>query len=173
MFKIEEIDPKHYRKKTRNATLIVMLMFVVIGFSTAYFSVSTLGEYSNSKLVLNLLGAFIGLVITGFIVKIFFADKEWMRETMYGWHLKRNLMRITNVLQKVQDQAERNDAHAMKIMRFYHLGLTQMHQLEDNNHALIDLLAEKKSLENKMSELGQELNQTEFDPKWVEVYKAE
>ena len=173
MFKIEDIDPKYYRKKTRNATIIVMLMFIVIGFSTAYLTVTTLGEYSNNKLVLNLLGAFVGLMITGFIVKTFYADKPWMRESMYAWRLKRNLMYITNVLQKVQDQVDLNDEHAMKVMRFYHLGLTQMHQLEDNNHALIDLTAEKRVLETKMTERGLEMNQTEFDPQWIEEYKAD
>lgn len=173
MFKIETIDPKVYRKKTRNATLIVMLMFIIIGFGTAHLAVTTLGEYSNNKLVLNLLGAFVGLMITGLIVKTWFADKAWMKESMYSWRLKRNLMHITNVLQKVKDQVELNDEHAMKVMRFYHLGLEQMHQLEDNNHALIELGAEKRALEVKMTELGQELDQTEFDPQWVEVYKAD
>jgi hypothetical protein len=173
MFKIETIDPKYYRKKTRNATIMIMLIFIVIGFASAYLTVTTLGEYSNNKLVLNLLGAFIGLIITGFIVKIFFADKPWMRESMYSWRLKRSLMHITNVLQKVKDQADQNDEQAMKIMRFYHLGLTQMHQLEDNNHALIDLAAETSALEVKMTELDLELNQTEFDPQWIEVYKED
>lgn len=172
MFKIENIDPKVYRKKTRNATLIIMLIFIIIGFATAYLAVTTLGEYSNNKLVLNLLGAFIGLIITGFIVKTWFADKAWMKESIYSWRLKRSLMHISNVLQKVQDQVEQNDKHAMKILRFYHLALQQMHQLEDNNHALTDLIAEKKALELKMEALGEELNQTEFDPQWVDVYKT-
>lgn len=173
MFKIETMDPKVYRKKTRNATLIVMLMFIIIGFGTAHLAVTTLGEYSSNKLILNLLGAFVGLMITGLIVKTWFADKVWMKESMYAWRLKRNLMYVTNVLQKVKDQVEKNDKHAMKVLRFYHLGLEQMHQLEDNNHALIELGAEKRALETKMTELGLELDQTEFDPQWVDVYKAD
>ena len=173
MFKIETMDPKIYRKKTRNATLIIMLMFIIIGFGTAHLAVTTLGEYSSNKLILNLLGAFVGLMITGFIVKTWFADKVWMKESMYAWRLKRNLMYVTNVLQKVKDQVEKNDKHAMKVMRFYHLGLEQMHQLEDNNHALIELGAEKRALEVKMTELGLALDQTEFDPQWIEVYQAD
>ncbi|WP_019556337.1 DUF3087 family protein [Thiomicrorhabdus arctica] len=173
MFKIETIDPKVYRKKTRNATLIIMFMFIIIGFGTAHLAVTTLGEYSNNKLILNLLGAFVGLMITGLIVKTWFADKDWMKESMYSWRLKRNLMHVTNVLQKVKDQVDENDAHSLKILRFYHLGLEQMHQLEDNNHALIDLGAEKRALEVKMTELGQDLNQTEFDPQWIQRYKAD
>ena len=98
MFKIEEIDPVFYRKQTRKATLIVMAIFIVIGFGAATLAVDLFGEYSSNHLVLNFIGAFVGLLITGTIVKLFFADKEWMKEGIYAWRLKRNLMYISNVL---------------------------------------------------------------------------
>jgi uncharacterized membrane protein YwzB len=170
MFTLQEIDPKIFRKKTRNATLIMMAVFIVIGFITASLFVEYLGPYSNNHLVLNFMGAFVGLVITAFIIKTFFADKEWMKEGIYGWRLKRNLMYVTNVLRHVKEAVEAGDQHAMKVLRFYHLGLEQMHRFEDNNHALIDLAVEKRELEATMEELGLELNQTEFDPEWVEQY---
>jgi hypothetical protein len=58
----------------------------------------------------------------------------------------------------------------MNILRFYHLGLEQMHRLEDNSTALIDLLADKRKLETQMTSLGLELDQLRFDPKWLEPY---
>ncbi|NPA71241.1 MAG: DUF3087 domain-containing protein [Gammaproteobacteria bacterium] len=171
MFKIEQIDPVFYRKQTRKATLIIMAIFIVIGFSTAYLFVSYFGEYSNNKLVLNLIGAFIGLIITGYLVKTLFADKPWMRESMYAWQLKRSLMHITNVERHVKEAAQANDPHALKVLRFYHLGLEHMHKLEGNSSALIDMIAEKKEIEEKMQALGLPLEQTEFDAEWVERYK--
>lgn len=171
MFKIEEIDPVFYRKQTRKATLIVMAIFIVIGFGTATLAVDLFGEYSSNHLVLNFIGAFVGLLITGTIVKLFFADKQWMNEAIYAWRLKRNLMYISNVLNNVKEAVENGDEQAMKILRFYHLGLEQMHRLEDNNQALIDVVAEKKELENKMTEKNLELNQVEFDFTWSEEYK--
>ncbi len=171
MFKLEDIEPSYYRKKTRNATLIIMAIFIVIGFFFAHLSVTYLGDYSNNKLVLNLMGALVGLLVTAYIIKKFFADKPWMKESMYAWQLKRNLMHITNVLEKVQNAAKQNDPHALKIMRFYHLGLEQMHKLEANSSAIMDILAEKKEIEEKMTQLELNLNQTEFDPAWVERYK--
>ena len=173
MFKIESIDPAHYRKRTRNATLIIMAVFIVIGFAFASLTVKYLGEYSNNKLVLNLMGAFVGLMLTAYIIKTFFANKPWMKESMYAWRLKRSLMHITNVLKKVQEAAQQGDTHALKVMRFYHLGLEHMHKLEANSSALIDIIAEKKEVEAKMVELGLDLNQTEFDPEWVERYKSD
>lgn len=173
MFKIQDIDPLFYRKQTRKATLIVMLIFIVIGFISASLTVHLLGDYSNNKLVLNLLGAFVGLMLTGFIVKTFFADKDWMKEAIYAWRLKRNLMYITNVLDKVKADGQLKNEHALKILRFYHLGLEQMHKLDDNSHELIELAAEKRALETQMQALDLPLDQTEFDPQWVACYKPQ
>lgn len=170
MFELESIDPKFYRAQTRKSTLIVMAMFIVIGLVTARLFVNWFGEYSNNLIVLNFIGAFVGLVITGFIVKGFFKDQPWMKEAMYAWRLKRNLMQITNRLRPIQEAVEQGDEQAMKILRFYHLGLEQMHRLEDNSSALIDLVAEKHALESKMKDREMDLDQTRFDPSWVEPY---
>ncbi len=173
MFEIEEMEPEVYRRQTRKSTLIIMAIFIVIGLVMATSFVEWFGEYSNNHLVLNFIGAFVGLVITGFVVKWFFVNSPWMREAMYGWRLKRSLMHVTNRLRPLKEAAENGDVEAMKILRFYHLGLEQMHRLEDNSHALIDLLAEKRELEEKMKALDLDLNQTRFDPGWVEPYPNE
>ncbi len=171
MFQIKEVDPVLYRSKTKKATIIIMIIFIAIGFLTARYAVKLLGEYSSNLIVLNFLGAFVGLFITFLIVKWFFIDKKWMSETMYGWRLKRNLMYITNVLRHVQEASDSGDIEAMKILRFYHLGLTQMHKLENNSHSLIDLKAEKQVLERSLVEQSINLNQTSFDFKSVERFK--
>jgi len=171
MFKIQEIDPVYYRKQTRKATLIVISIFIVIGFGSASLALHWFGQHSNNHLVLNFIGAFVGLLITAAIVKVYLADKEWMKEAIYAWRLKRNLMYITNALANIQKAADHGDKKAMKILRFYHLGLEQMHKLDDNNQALLDLLLEKKALEEKLNEKGISLNQTEFDFESTEEYK--
>ncbi|QCU90223.1 DUF3087 family protein [Thiomicrorhabdus sediminis] len=170
MFQLENIDAVEYRKKTRQATIKIMALFIVIGFITATLAVEWFGAYSNNKLVLNFIGAFIGLMITAMIVKTFFADKAWMKEAIYSWRLKRHLMMITNKIRPIQEAAQHNDSNALKVMRFYHLGLQQMHKLEDNNAALLDIKAEIKELEDKINELGLEANQDHFDPSWIESY---
>lgn len=171
MFTLQEIDPQVYRTKTRNVTLLMMAIFIVIGFGTATTAVEYLGDYSNNHLVLNFMGAFVGLLITAWIMKTFFANKPMMQEALYGWRLKRHLMYVTNRLATIQSAANNGDTQAMKILRFYHLGLTQMHKLEQNSSALIDMTVEKETLEKQMSELGLELNQIEFDPEWTKAYK--
>ncbi|WP_232023537.1 DUF3087 family protein [Thiomicrorhabdus aquaedulcis] len=95
-----------------------------------------------------------------------------MKEAIYGWQLKRNLMHISNVLRQVKEQAEVNNTEALQILRFYHLGLEQMHKLDDNNHALVDLMAEKHATETQMGALGLSLEQISFDPAWIEAYKT-
>lgn len=171
MFQIEEIDPKFYQSQTRKATMIVMAIFIVIGLILANLFPMWFGEYFESQLMLNFAGAFTGLMITAFLVKHFFSDKPWMREAMYGWRLKRSLMHITNRQRHILEAVEEGDEMAMKILRFYHLGLEHMHKLEANSTSLVDMIVEKRNLEKKMTELGLDLNQTKFDAKWVEAYK--
>ncbi|MGC9386677.1 MAG: DUF3087 domain-containing protein [Hydrogenovibrio sp.] len=170
MFEIQEMDPAYYRKRTRNATLKIMAMFIVIGMIVATAFVEYLGPYSSNHIVLNLLGALVGLAITGLIVRYFFKDSGWMHEAMYGWRLKRNLMHITNVIDAVKEKAAQDDPQALKILRFYHLGLTQMYQLEDNSHELIEIKAEKEQLVQQLINLGIDIHQTRFDPSWVENF---
>lgn len=171
MFKIEEMDPAFYQKQTRNATLIVMAIFMVIGLVFANLFPYWLGDYFRSTLMLNFVGAFVGLLVTVFIVKQFFADKPWMSEAMYGWRLKRSLMHITNRLRHILEAVQHGDQQAMKILRFYHLGLQQMHRLDSNSTSLVDLVVEKRELESKMTALGMDLNQIEFDESWIQDYK--
>lgn len=173
MFKIEEIDPVFYRKQTRKATLIIMGIFIVIGFITASLAVDWFGEYSSNHIVLNFMGAFVGLLITAAIVKAYFSDKDWMKEAIYAWRLKRNLMYISNVMRGLKTAVDQEDEKAMKILRFYHLGTEQMHRLEDNSHALIDMLSEKKELEQKMLEKELDIDQYEFEMEWADAYRSE
>lgn len=171
MFTIEEIDPIEFRKKTRHSTYKIMSIFAVLGFAGAYTSISLFREYSSSPVVLNLLGALAGLILTFWIVKTFFADKPWMKEAMYSWRLKRSLAELYNVLETLKMRAKNEDEDAMKLLRYYHLAIEQMYQLENNSHGSIELLAEKKEHEEKMLALGLELNQIEYLPGSTQAYK--
>ena len=171
MFQIEEIDPKFYQRQTRKATIIVMALFMVIGLVLANLFPLWFGAYFESTLMLNFIGAFVGLMVTAFITKWFFANKPWMHEAMYGWRLKRSLMHVTNRQRPILEAVAQGDQQAMKVLRFYHLGLTQMHKLEANSTSLVDMVVEKRDLETKMTALGMDLNQIYFDEAWVEDYK--
>jgi len=171
MFKIEEIDPVYYRKQTRKSTMIIMGLFIIIGFITARLTVIYFSEYLNNHIVLNFLGAFAGLLLTFWIVSAFFKDANWMKEAMYAWHLKRHLMSIYNAMNRLQEATVQGDAKAMKILRFYQLGTEQMYRLDNNSHELIELRSQMQALESKMKEMGLEINQTEFDMKSVDGYR--
>lgn len=171
MFKIEEIDPVHYRKQTRKSTMIIMGIFIVIGFITARFTVAYFGEYSDNHIVLNFLGAFAGLLITFWIVNAFFKNAIWMKEAMYAWRLKRHIMYIYNAMNRLQEAADQGDVDAIKILRFYQLGTEQMYRLDNNSHELIELRSQMQELESKMKEMGIEANQTEFDMESVDGYR--
>lgn len=165
MFQIQQIDPKTYRVRTRNATLRIMLLFIVVGFTTSYFFSKLFGEAPSNLLTLQIIGALLGLGLTFWIVTVFFKNKPWMHEAMYGWQLKRSLMHITNVMRPLEEKVAEGDIEALKIMRFYHLGITQMYTLEQNSSGLIDLKVEVEELEDKLRQLGIDTEQTQFDLK--------
>ena len=56
-----------------------------------------------------------------------------MAPAVYGWRLKRSLMSVTNIMHQVTAAVDKGDPVAMKVLRFYHLGLTQMHELDGNS----------------------------------------
>lgn len=171
MFKIEEIDPVYYRRQTRKSTMIIVALFLVIGFCTARLSVIYLAAYSDSHIVLNFLGAFSGLLTTFLIINTFFKNASWMNEAMYAWRLKRQIMYIYNALSLLKKAADQDDVEAIKILRFYQLGTEQMYKLDNNSHDLNDLRIQMEALESKMNTLGIAVDQTEFDMKSVDAYR--
>lgn len=169
-FHIQPMEPEHYRSSTRKATLILMAIFIVIGFASSMTFTHYLGQYFDSQLAPQFIGAFLGLLFLSFMVSTWFKKQEWMREAMYGWQLKRALMRITNVMRPIQEAIDQGDTQAMKILRFYHLGLTQMHTLEGNSHGQIELNAEKKALETQLTEHNIDLEQISLNTEWLKPY---
>ncbi len=171
MFKLEDIDPIEYRAKTRKSTFIIMAIFLVIGFSTARLAVTSLGEFSSNHIVLNLIGAFVGLVITFWIVNTFFKDVPWMKDARYGWQLKRRIMYIYNAMSLIEKAVEQGDVEAIKILRFYQLGQEQMYKLDNTLHELSELQPQMEALKTKMEAMGIDPVQIEFDMKSVDAYR--
>lgn len=167
---IMDLDPKEYRRKTRNSTLIIMAIFIVIGLIMARLSLHFLGPYNNNTFVLNMIGAVFGLFLTFWVVKLFFVNSDWMKEAIYAWQLKRSLMKINNRLRPLQTAEQNDDPIAMQVLRFYHLGLQQMNCLEDNSHANIELQAEMTELADKMVRFELDLNQIQFDDQVLEQF---
>lgn len=168
-FQLQELDPEAYRSKTRKSSLILIVIFAALGMGLASLLVAWLGTPGGNNFRWNLLGVLLGLLVTGLLVKYILSEQPFMREAVYGWHLKRNLMRITNVMHRVKPLAEAGDPQAMQVLRFYHLAVEEMHRLDGNEANPLEIKAEKKALEEKMQAAGLDLNQKQFNP---EVLKS-
>ena len=81
-------------------------------------------------------------------------------------------MSVTNVMHKVTERVQANDPSAIKLLRFYHLGLTQMHALDANSSAQVQLIGEIEAHKAKMQALGMDTEQTRLDPAWLDHVKA-
>ncbi len=171
-FEIKPMDAKLYRAKTRQATLVIMVGFSVIGFGLSLGFVAWFWPSEGGKFWYQMGGALTGLFLTAGVVSLF-KEAEWMQEAVYGFLLKRNLMRITNRLRPLNEAVERGDVQAMRIVRFYHLGLAQMHDFEQNSHAFAELKAPMQAHLDRMQAAGLALDQTRFEPQWLDAYPLE
>lgn len=172
LFKLADIKPEEYRQQTRKATWIIIAMFVALAMLISSLLVMFFGEAGGDNFRLNVAGVAAGVVITAALVRLVFSKQPWMAANVYGWQLKRSLMSITNVMHNVTDGVAARNPAAMKLLRFYHLGLIQMHQLDGNTSEISQIIYEADAHKQSMQELGIDSDQQALDPVWIKAVKA-
>ncbi|RYJ61752.1 DUF3087 domain-containing protein [Pseudomonas songnenensis] len=168
LFEIVPRSPETYRRETRRSTLIVAATFAVLAMGLAALAVALFGEPDGDNLRLNIGGVVAGLVLTVALVRLLYWQQPWMAAAVYGWQLKRSLMRVTNVMHQVKAGVAAGDPAAIKLLRFYHLALTQMHQLDGNSHGLSESVAEIDRHRETMEALNMDIDQPRLESAWLE-----
>lgn len=171
LFEIEQRDPIIYRQQTRKSTLLVVGLFVLLAMALSTLLVVVMGQPDVSNFRWNLTGVLLGLTLTVLVVRYGFWHQAFMRPAAYGWGLKRSLMRITNVMHQVKGGVAQRQPEALKLLRFYHLGLLEMHRLDGNTSALEDLVAEREQLLETLQQQGIEPEQYQLRSEWLEAVK--
>lgn len=171
MFEIKPLNPATYRQQTCRSTLIIVLIFALLAMLLSGLAVLLFGEAGGDNFRWNLGGVITALVLTAVLVRMKLWSQPWMAPAVYGWQLKRSLMSITNVMHHVTAGVVARDPTAMKLLRFYHLGLTQMHQLDGNSSALSQMVHEIEQHKTRMEALGMDTDQYRLDPAWLESVK--
>lgn len=171
MFQIRPFDPEIYRRQTRRIAMLLLLVFAVLAMGLSTAAVKLFGMPGGDNFRWNLGGVLAGLLLTIALVRFRLWSQPWMAPAVYGWQLKRSLMRVTNAMHQVTRGVEASDPVAMKVLRFYHLGLTQMYQLDGNSSGLSQMVREIDAHRERMQALGLETEQTCLDPAWIETLK--
>jgi len=171
MFEIKPINPEAYRQQTRRSTLYIALTFVLLALLLSGLLVMVLGVAGGDNFRLNLTGVIVALVTTILLVRYLFWSQPWMAPAVYGWQLKRSLMKVTNVMHHVTAGVMAGDVTAIKLLRFYHLGVTQMYQLDANSSALSQMAREIDLHKARLEALGIDTGQTRLDPQWIDAVK--
>ncbi|UMZ10033.1 DUF3087 domain-containing protein [Pseudomonas sp. MPFS] len=172
MFVITPQDPELYRRQTRRSTLIVALVFMALAMLFSSAAVALFGQGGGDNLVWNATGVGVGLLVCIALVRSVFWSQPWMAAAVYGWRLKRSLMRVTNVMHQVTAGVAARDPAALKLLRFYHLGLGQMHQLDANSSAHGQMLGEVERHLALLAEQGIDPQQERLQAQWLEAVKA-
>lgn len=171
MFEISPLDPETYRRQTRRIAVLLLLIFAVLAMALATAAVMLFGSAEGDNFRWNLGGVLLGLLLTIALVRFRLWSRPWMAPAVYGWRLKRSLMRVTNAMHQVTRGVDVSDPVAMKVLRFYHLGLTQMYQLDGNSSGLSQMVREIDAHRERMLALGLDTEQTRLDPAWIETLK--
>lgn len=170
-FKLASIIPADYRQKTRKATWIIIVVFVALAMLLSSLLVMLFGEPGGDNFRLNIAGVATGVLITATLVRQVFSKQLWMAANLYGWRLKRSLMSVTNVMHHITAGVAKQNIAAMKLLRFYHLGLMQMHNLDANTSEISQMVGEVDKHKQRMQELGVDCDQQVLDPAWLQEVK--
>lgn len=171
MFEIQPQNPERYRSQTRRSTIIIALIFLALAMVLSTTAVALFGEPGGDNLRFNVGGVFVAVLLMVALMRGMFWTQPWMAPAVYGWQLKRSLMSITNVMHQVTAAVEKEDPTAMKLLRFYHLGLSQMHELDGNSSDHSQLTREMDQHKARMEALGIDTEQTQLNPAWIEAVK--
>ncbi|MBV4487945.1 DUF3087 domain-containing protein [Pseudomonas sp. SWRI153] len=171
MFEIQPMDPATFRQQTRRSTVIIAVLFLALAMLFSSVAVALFGEPDGDNLRFNVGGVFAAFLLTAALLRGRFWHQTWMAPAVYSWRLKRSLMSITNVMHQVTAGVQRSDPTAMKVLRFYHLGLQQMHDLDGNSSDHGQLHQELDEHKARMQALGLDVDQKCLDPQWLEALK--
>jgi hypothetical protein len=171
MFEIQPMNAETFRQQTRRSTVIIALIFLTLAMVLSTTAVAVFGEPGGDNLRFNVGGVFVAVLLMVALMRGKFWTQEWMAPAVYGWRLKRSLMSVTNVMHQVTAAVEAGDPTALKLLRFYHLGLNQMHELDGNSSDHGQLTLEMDLHKARMEALGIETEQTQLNPAWLDAVK--
>jgi len=171
-FTIAEIGSADYQKQTRKSSIIIIIVFAASAMLFSSLLVLFLGDAESSNFKWNITGVILGVLFTAILINGYFKKQPWMAASMYGWRLKRSLMSVTNIMHHVKIGVSANDPTAIKLMRFYHLGLLHMHKLDGNPSQDAELISQINELQEKMHDLQIDLQQHTLEPDWISQIKA-
>lgn len=171
MFEIKPFDAPTYRQQTRRSTFYIAALFVLLAMLLSTSAVMLWGTAGGDNFRFNLAGVIAALLLTIALVRYKFWTQPWMAAAVYGWQLKRSLMSVTNVMHQVKAGVQAGNPAAMQLLRFYHLGLAQMLELDGNTSALKE--AQHDSEQHKACMLAQAMDseQRHLDPAWLAAVK--
>ncbi|AOE61110.1 DUF3087 domain-containing protein [Pseudomonas corrugata] len=172
MFELKPWDADLYRQQTRRSTLIIAVVFLALAMLLSSLAVMLFGTPGADNFRFNLGGVIVAVLVMVALMRLYLWTQPWMAAAVYGWQLKRSLMRVTNVMHQVKAGVQARDPVAMRLLRFYHLGLDQMHQLDANSSDQGTLAREADEHVERMQEQGLDIGQSYLDPAWIDALKS-
>ncbi len=171
MFEIQPMNAEAYRQQTRRSTVMIALIFLALAMALSTLAVAVFGEPGGDNLRFNIGGVFAAVLVMVALMRQVFWTQPWMAPAVYSWQLKRSLMSITNVMHHVNAGVSAGDPGALKLLRFYQLGIAQMYELDGNSSDQSQLARESLEHLQRLQTQGINPEQQRLDPAWVQAVK--
>lgn len=170
---LQMIDKALYRKRLNILIAMNILVLLVTSLSVSNILIAFFGsEVDGDNFWWNLVGVLTGLaVMSGVFSRL--VKKPFMAEINYVRNLKQEMNRIYRNSKKLQEAVAKNNEKALIISYFNLQASKQVYEL-DNNTLTMDELNEKiRLLDAKLSELGLDVNVSDYTPELLTRLLAE
>ncbi|WP_027859156.1 DUF3087 family protein [Marinobacterium jannaschii] len=167
---LRNIDKTLYRKRYRQVSIICMLVFGVLGVSSATLLRHWVGNPEGENTWINLAGVLAGLLVSGGIFALFRHRPE-LEELIYVWKLKRETLRIQNKIHKWKALLQEGNQSAAVVLAFHYQATQRVQYLEDNEFGESETVKQGEAHLRDCTELGLVPDLAEYRSDLLELVK--
>ena len=170
---LQTIDKALYRKRLNILLAVNIIVLLATSLSVSNILIAFFGsEVDGDNFWLNIAGVLTGLAVMAGVFNIL-VKKPFMAEINYVRNLKQEMNRIYRSSKKVQEAVEKNNEKALIISYFNLQASKQVYELDNNTLTMDELNGKIRLLDEKLAELGLEVNTSDYHPELLSELLAE
>ncbi len=147
-----------------------IISFAVLAIVFGQILIALLSQPNADNFWLNFTGVVIALVCCLSAINSI-KNKDYMREVLYVWELKKQINFIYRKLTKIKFAGlQHGDIDALVILNFYYKACHQLYTLDDNTITIDTLNKEQAALESYLDEHQLNLSEQQYQAETLKKY---
>ena len=168
--KLQKIEKSAYRQMLNKVIVAFIISFAVLAIVFGQILIALLSQPNADNFWLNFTGVVIALVCCLSAINSI-KNKDYMREVLYVWELKKQINFIYRKLAKIKLAGlQQGDIDALIILKFYYKACHQLYTLDDNTITIETLNKEQAALESYLDEHQLNVNEQQYQAETLKKY---